>query len=191
MYEFLETIKAKNGEIYNIEYHQKRYGGNKNLIDYINPPKDGLYRCRLTYDDSNINITYHKYKKRTIKSLRLVYCDEILYDKKYTNRYELNELFEQRDDCDDILIVKNNLITDTSIANIAFFKSGVWYTPKIPLLKGITRERFIDESFLKEVDIEVRDLKSFERVALLNAMIDFDIIPSIKIKGDNFVRDFN
>jgi 4-amino-4-deoxychorismate lyase len=192
MLKYLETIKALDGEIFNIDYHQKRYNGSKNLKDFLHPPKDGLYKCSIVYDESdNIDVNYQQYTKREIHSLKLIDDDNISYDKKFANREDINNLFEKRDGCDDILIVKNSLITDTSIANIAFLKKGIWYTPKKPLLKGTTRARLLDEDFLKEVDIRVKDLKEFEKVALLNAMIGFDIISNLKIKGIKFVREFN
>ncbi|MEA1955689.1 MAG: aminotransferase class IV [Campylobacterota bacterium] len=182
MDEYLETIKALNGELYHLKYHEKR-SEIENIESYLNPPKDGLYRCRLVYSDDKIDVTYHRYKKREINSLKLIYDDNISYSKKSTDRAELNNLFIQKDDCDDVLIVKNGLITDTSIANIALYKNGIWFTPKTPLLKGTTRARLLEESFLFEIDIKVENIKEYTKIALLNAMIDFDIIPTLKIKG--------
>ncbi|MDA3907862.1 MAG: aminotransferase class IV family protein [Sulfurimonas sp.] len=188
---YLETIKALDGEIFNISYHQKRYesvlkslGFNnfKNLEEYLKPPIPGLYRCRLIYDEQNINVTYHKYKKREVTSIKLVYDDEIEYSKKSTNRYELDNLFEKREDCDEILIIKNSLVTDTTIANVAFYKDGLWYTPKKPLLQGTTRARLLDEGKIIEKDIAVKDLKNYSKVALMNVMIDFDIIAQYNLK---------
>jgi len=188
---FLETIKAIDGEIFNLSYHQKRYesvlssfgcSDFKNLQNYLNPPLSGLYRCRLIYSLSEIEVTYHKYKKREIKSLKLVYDDSIEYSKKSTSRELLDTLFEKKEDCDDVLIVKNSLVTDTSIANVAFYSLGKWYTPSKPLLKGTTRQRLIDAGRLIELDIKVNDLKSYSKIALLNAMIDFDIITEYNLK---------
>ena len=179
--DFLETIKALDGKLFNLDYHEKR-SGIKNISAYLKAPSKGLYRCRLVYNLDNINVTYHPYKKREIKTLKLVYDNSISYSKKSTDRKDIDRLFKLRDICDDILIVKNSFLTDTSIANIALFKDGIWYTPKSPLLKGITRERFIDNGFLKELDIKVSEIKTFSKIALLNAMIDFDIITNKKIE---------
>lgn len=186
---FFETIKAVNAEIFNLSFHQQRYESVlnhfgikeiQNLSLYLNPPKNGLYRCRLTYDLSKnphkIDVTYHEYKKREINSLKLVYDDEITYDLKSTQRERLDALYDLRESCDDVLIVKNSLITDTTIANIAFYNSKKWLTPALPLLKGTTRERLLRENKIYEANIHVEDLKSFSHVALMNAMIDFDII---------------
>ncbi len=186
---FLETIRVVDGEVYNILYHQKRYESvlkkfniknKKNILEHIDPPKEGIYRCRLLYDISKIphtiNVTYHEYKKRDTGSLKLLYDDNIEYSLKSADRDELEALYEQRGECDDVLIVKNSLITDTTIANIAFYDSGRWVTPAKPLLKGTTRERLLMEKKIFEADIYAEDLNKFSKVALMNAMIDFDII---------------
>ena len=125
-------------------------------------------------------MTYHEYKKREINSLKLVYDDRIDYSLKSTSRDELDALYALRGKCDDILIVKNSLVTDTSIANIAFYDSKKWITPASPLLKGTTRARLLDDGKIFESDVYLDDFKSFSKVALLNAMINFDIITQKK-----------
>jgi 4-amino-4-deoxychorismate lyase len=185
--EFLETIKILDGDIAHLEYHQQRYqsvlkhfnaDGFKQLHKFIKAPKKGLFRCRVLYTPDNIDdifVEYIPYEKREIKTLKIVYDDTIDYRFKSTNREDINRLFMMRGDCDDILIVKEGFITDTSIANIALY-DGIWKTPKHPLLKGTTRQRLLDNGELTEEDIRVEDLASFSKVALLNSMIGFDII---------------
>jgi len=192
---YLETIKAIDGKVLHMPYHQKRYESvlnsagikeYKNLSDFMHPPPHGIYKCSLTYSKLTSHVAevrYNKYEKRNIESLKLVYDDKIEYFQKSTNRDKLDSLFKLKDDCDDVLIVKNSFITDTTIANIAFFDGELWLTPKNPLLKGTTRERFLDEGKIFEADIKVDDIKNYSKVALLNAMIDFDIISDINIKN--------
>ena len=187
MSDFLETIKSVDGEILNIEYHQKRYESVlislgysefKNLAEFLNPPKWGVYKCRVVYNPHAIDVTYDEYKKRDISSFKLVFNNEIEYAQKSLNRESINTLYEKRDGCDEILIIKNLFVTDTSIANIAFYDEsvGMWVTPKKPLLKGTTRQRLLDEGKLIESEIKVNQLRSFSKVALLNAMIGFDVL---------------
>lgn len=179
---YLETIKALDGQLFHLKYHQWRLNSalesqnRYKLEELLKAPKNGLHRCRVVYDDKTFEVEYIPYIKRQIQSLKLVECDTIEYSKKYEDRSLLNNLFSQREQCDDILIVKNGLLCDTSIANIAFFDGQKWLTPKIPLLKGTTRERYLREGFLIEKEIAVEDIKNYKKVALLNAMIDFDII---------------
>lgn len=183
---FLETIKALNGDVFHISYHQARYESVLNhfgvdvvqdLSSLVAPPKNGLYRCRLVYDTNGfVETSYHHYKKREINSLKIVHDDTIEYSMKYANRERLDALFTQRGEGDDVLIIKNSLATDTSIANIAFFDGKRWLTPVLPLLHGTTRKRLLDEGKIFEEEIRIEDLKRFSQVALMNAMIDFDII---------------
>lgn len=178
---YFETIKCDDYEIFNLDFHNARVANaiamNLNLQEYIYPLSSELLRCKLVYDDSGIlEVSYFPYKKREIKSFKLINDDNIEYSKKYLDRSELDKLYAQRESCDEIIIVKNGLVTDTSIANIAILYDGVWITPKIPLLKGTTRARLIKESELIQKDITVDMLLSCEKLALMNAMIDFDEI---------------
>ncbi len=181
----LETIRCEGGQPSFLSYHQdrvdkslKQLGSNRkyDLTSLILPPDNALYRCRIIYDSAALNIAYIPYKKRVVHSLKLIQADDLEYALKYADRVELDHLFAKRGDADDILIVQNNLITDTTIANIAFFDGTQWLTPKHPLLKGTTRSRLLDEKKIFESDIHLNDLDKFTAFALMNAMIDFDII---------------
>ena len=191
MNSFFETIKAVDGIIYNLEYHQRRYENVlkhfgvdkiKSLKDHLSPPENGIYRCRLTYDADNIDVEYVKYSKRKIETLKLVHDDSVYYSLKSTNRQKLDELYDKREGCSDVIIIKNSLLTDTSIANIALYDGKDWITPRSPLLKGTTRQRYLDSKKLIQKDIDVKDIYNFKRISLLNAMIDFDIIAKDNLK---------
>ena len=193
---YLETIKSLDGEIYHLEYHQQRLeevleslGQTTihSLKEHLKPPKSGLYRCRVLYDEKEIHVSYYPYEKRLVESLKLLYDDTLEYSKKYANRDALNKLFMLRGNCDDILVVQNGLITDTSIANIALYDGLNWCTPKKPLLKGTTRTRLLESGQLIEKDIRVDALQNYSKVALMNAMLDFDIIAIENIRN-LFVR---
>lgn len=183
---YFETIKCDDMEVFNIEYHQQRIsntiGKNINLLEYIYPPNSKLLKCKIIYtQDDIVDVIFDTYKKKEIKSLKIIHDDKINYKYKYEYRDELNTLSKQKDNADDIIIVKNGLITDTTIANIAIFINNQWFTPKQPLLLGTTRQRYIDNGKLKEKDITIDDFQKAEQIALLNAMIDFDILEDIKI----------
>ncbi|WP_187647882.1 aminotransferase class IV family protein [Nitrosophilus labii] len=179
---FFETIKIEDGKVFHIDYHNKRL--NKTITDnfglkkdiklqnFIESPPSGLYRCKIIYDRDILQISYYPYKIREIKKLKLIKSD-IDYSYKYLDRNDIDTLFEKRGEADDVLIVKEGYITDTSIANIAFFDGKKWLTPKKPLLKGTTRERLLKEQKVFLADIKVKDLKKFEKFALMNAMIGF------------------
>jgi len=191
--EFLETIRILDAQAMNLSYHQKRYEsvlkhfGIKKfrcLEELMDPPKEGLYRSRVVYSPQHIDlidVEYVKYHKKKIRTLKIIVDEEIDYTFKSTNRSALDALYAKKEEAEDILIIKDGYITDTSIANIAFY-DGVWKTPQHPLLKGTTRQRYLDQGKLFVENIRVDEIKNFSKVALLNAMIDFDIIADENIK---------
>ncbi|MBF7071262.1 aminotransferase class IV family protein [Aliarcobacter butzleri] len=186
---YFETIKCEDFEVFNLDYHQKRVantiGLNINLQEYINPISEELLRCKLIYDENGVvDVLYFPYKKREIKSFKIIFDNEIEYSKKYLNRAKLDELYEKRDDCDEVIIIKNEVVTDTTIANIAIFYENSWITSKNCLLGGTTRARLLEEKKLFEKDITLDMLKNASKVALMNAMIGFDEIKDFKIKEE-------
>ena len=191
MSQFFETIKVQNQTIYNLKYHQKRLNytieqnfgikTNINLKDFITPPKDNkLYRCKVIYDKEVKSVDFYPYTPKNIKSFKIIYSD-IKYPFKNVDRSSIDKLFSKRDGLDDILIVsKDGLIKDTSIANIAIKKDGVWFTPKNPLLKGTMREKLIKEKILFLKDLTIKDIENIDSFAIINAMIEFKEIKNAK-----------
>ena len=179
---FLETLRAENGYVAHISYHQARVNrsleeiGASALYDLaalIAPPSDEIYRCRFLYSSERYEVTFHPYTPRAISSLKILHADTLDYHLKYSDRAALDNLFLQRSECDDVLIVKNGFITDTTIANIALLINGRWVTPSTPLLEGTTRARLIDEGFLAPVPLTPYDISKASKIALMNAMIGF------------------
>jgi 4-amino-4-deoxychorismate lyase len=185
---FFETIKCEDYEIFNLDFHKKRIantvGLNINLEEYIYPPNAKLIKCKLIYDECGVtDVLYDVYVKKDVTSFQLVYDDNIKYNKKALLRDDLDALSEKREKSDEIIIVKNNLITDTSIANIAIYLDEEWITPKVALLEGTTRARYVENNMLKLKDITLEMLKNCTKFATLNAMIGFNIIEDFKIEG--------
>lgn len=187
MQEYFETIKCEDFEIFNLSYHEKRVaktiGLNLNLQEYIYPPSHDFLRCKLIYDDSGVlDVQFFPYVKRKIRSFKIIFDDEIEYSKKYLNREKLDELLKKREDCDEIIIIKNGIVTDTTIANIAVFYENQWFISKESLLEGTTKQRLIEEQKLILKDISLQMLQNASKIALLNAMIDFDILENYSFK---------
>ena len=87
----------------------------------------------------------------------------------------MDKLYKNKGEFDEIISIKNGIGRDTSIANIAIFYENSWITSKNCLLQGTTRNRLIEEKFLIEKNISVSMLKNASKIALMNAMIGFDI----------------
>ena len=176
---YFETIKCIDKKALYLDYHLKRVfntiGKKLDFDSFINPPDNKLYRCKVIYTKDGIeDINYFEYKKKDINSCKIVHKDDLQYNYKYLDRSSINSLLDKN--FDEIIIVKDDLVTDTSIANIAVYYENKWLTPKRPLLYGTTRQRYIDNGILKEADITVDMIQNSKQIAFLNAMIDFDII---------------
>ena len=100
-------------------------------------------------------------------------AQSFLFTYKSTNREELNSLYAQRETADDILVVRNGYLTDTSISNIALYDGNTWFTPSCPLLKGTKRAELLDKHLIQEKEILHTQLGSYFRIMLFNAMIDW------------------
>lgn len=194
MCQLVESLKLKNGIIQNMEYHQSRMNRSVDelfpdaekidLAKAISIPencKSGLFKVRVLYGRSVGKIEIETYTFRIIQSLKVVHHESVDYHLKFTDRKILQELFAQRGNCDDIIIVKNGLVSDSLAANSVFFDGEKWFTPTTPLLKGTKRQFLIDEGIIFERVIREEDIPGFQKVGLINAMIDFDEMPVIPI----------
>jgi 4-amino-4-deoxychorismate lyase len=183
----LESIKLKDGEFYNLSYHEHRMNrslrmlcGNEDYVDlesllsHVDKPSTGLFKCRISYDEVSREIEFHPYQAKSIQRLRVVEHDRVNYEFKYVDRKQLDRLFELRKDCDDILIIKRGFVTDSSYANIVFKRGAHWYTPWSALLKGTQRQKLLEENRIEEEDIRAEDISSFSSFKLINAMLEFD-----------------
>ena len=137
-------------------------------------PETGLYKCRIIYAGEIEKTEFIPYQLPVIHSLKMVTGNDIDYSFKYLNRKPLEELYGQKGECDDILIVKNGLVTDTYFANILFFNGTKWVTPAHPLLKGTQRQYLLETNRIIMADIRPSDLKHFQKARLANAMIRFE-----------------
>jgi len=152
------------------------------LEKHIAPPySQGVYRCRVLYGQDIEQIEYSPYTPKAIHSLKII-SSSIEYHYKYADRKELDDLLKAHPHADEIIIEQGGLITDTTIANLAFFKDGQWYTPRSPLLEGTMRAKFLDNGLLIPKDIRKEEVDNYTHVALINAMIGFRILNSVTIQ---------
>jgi 4-amino-4-deoxychorismate lyase len=189
----IETIRVENGSLCNINYHNNRLNNSRRVLfdslediildKIVIPPQfsEGIYKCRVTYNKEIRKIEFEPYSMRAINSLKLVNADNIEYTYKYKNRETINRLSELRQDCDDILMVKNGYITDTSYANIVFTKGEELFTPNTPLLAGTRREYYLQKGIIKTTKITPTDLHNYSNARIINAMISLENSPIIDI----------
>jgi len=204
MCRLLEAIRYENGRFDHLKYHRQRMSyARKMLFGLGDEPdlpgtllkaekeqfpgkKHGIFKCRVVYDSQIREIRFLPYVLPVIRSLRLVRCDDLDYSLKYEDRSRLNLLFGQRGGADDILIVKNGWITDTSFCNVLFFNGKQWLTPEHPLLKGTQRAALLEMERIGTARISPGDLKLFSGIRLINAMIRFEDKLDIPMENVNW-----
>lgn len=184
----LETICVRNRQLQNLWAHNERYNRTRQALwqktdalrleNQVVVPgwllPDRIYKCRVTYGPTIENVEFEEYHVRPVHRLMLVEADGLDYRYKYANRQPINDLVAQRGSADDVLMVRNGLLTDTSYANIALFDGRRWYTPAQPLLEGTQRARLLREGVLHPIDIRPAELQNYTSVRLINAMLGWE-----------------
>jgi 4-amino-4-deoxychorismate lyase len=179
-----ESIRLFNGEFENLPYHQTRMDharqdflglpdtlSLRNFLSKQEKPTSGLFKCRVEYGQQINQVEFVPYHLKEIKTLKLVEGGSIDYRFKLSDRSAINALFNLRENCDDVLIVKNGLVTDSSYCNMVFRKGNSWITPSTPLLKGTMRQKLLDEGKIVEEEIRVDQILVFDAFKLINAMV--------------------
>lgn len=195
----VESLKLKDGVLYNLEYHQERlnYSLNElfphsNAIDLAGEiiiPEEchkGIFKVRVSYGPTVDKVEIEPYAFRMIQNLKVVHHNSIDYHLKYSERRILQELFTERGEDDDIIIIKNGSVTDSFAANLLFFDGKTWFTSTTPLLKGTKRQLLLDKGLILEKEIREQDIPDYRQVGLVNAMIDMEEMPVVDIKRIRF-----
>lgn len=180
---FIESIKIKDGEFCNLSLHLDRMQKsvkevlNKTIrfdLSVLQIPMElcsGIVKCRLLYDEEIHTVEFQPYRFKQINHMRVIWNDEIDYSYKRTDRYLIEQMVQQAE-ADEILIVKNGLLTDTSISNIVLEDDTGLYTPSSYLLAGTKRCFLLKQRVISEKEISIESLSDFHTLHLINAMID-------------------
>ncbi len=180
MCQFIESIAYKDGVLLNLDHHQKRvdrtldhhYINSKiNLSEIKLPLKSGLHKCRIVYNRNIKEIVLTPYFFKKIKSIKLVSAN-INYQFKYANRQLFKHLVEKNSNYDEVIIVKQGKITDSSYANVCLFDGSDWFTPEKPLLEGTKSALLLSSKIIQKKAIKAKDLKQYKKISLINAMLD-------------------
>jgi 4-amino-4-deoxychorismate lyase len=206
MSQFIESIKIEDKKIFLLDLHQKRvddtfaHFGKESSINLaeifknLDHDEDGLYKLRISYDlNKNFRTQLIPYAISEINNFQLVVNNVYDYSFKFEDRKELEKMLQQARS-GEIIIVKNNHITDTSFSNILFKKGKDWFTPSTYLLNGVQRQHLLQKNKIKEAEITMQNVSEYSHFQLINAMNDFDdmfIYPIARItnlpgnSGDN------
>jgi 4-amino-4-deoxychorismate lyase len=191
----IESLKIFNRQVFNIEYHNERmnrsrsalFGANDhiNLKNYIILPSNmnnGLFKCRVIYSQEVKSVDFSEYNLKNIHTLTLIFNESINYSFKYEDRGEIDNMMSGVD-TDDIIIIKNGFVTDSSAANLIFFDGKRWITPTTYLLAGTMRKYLLDKGIIDEGVIKATDIKNFIGVKLINAIRGIDDSEIIKVQN--------
>ncbi len=195
---FIESIKVEDQKTYLLDLHQKRvnetfsFFGKEGSIDLskifkkLDHDEDGLFKLKIIYDlDKKVRTQMIPYAIPEIESFQLVENNTYDYSFKFEDRKEF-ERMKMKAKAPEIIIVKNNHITDTSFSNLIFLKGKDWFTPSTFLLNGVQRQYLLSKKKIKETEITPQNLKEFSHFQIINAMNDFDenfIYPISKISN--------
>jgi 4-amino-4-deoxychorismate lyase len=191
----IETIRVENGRLQNVSFHNERFNRSRKELFGIRKEIDlesnieiplsfstGRQKCRIVYSTKIISIAFEEYIIKIPKTLQMVEDDTIEYAYKFQDRKHIEKL-KLNCKTDDILIIKNGFIKDTSYANIVFWDGEKWFTPSSPLLQGTMRSKLLLENTIHQEELRKSDIKLFKSARVINAMIGFEESPSIEIKN--------
>jgi len=184
MCRLLETIRVSGGRLENLHLHAARAkAARKELLGLdddigltdIPVPENitgGIYKCRVTYKEKIEKVEFIPYIIKRPEKIRLVVDDDLEYRYKFADRSRFDALKALHAGCDEIIIVKNGLLTDTTYSNIALIDGSRWLTPATPLLNGIRRQLLLQQGKITEALITPNDLQRFSKVSFINALLD-------------------
>jgi len=193
---FFETIRVDDGKISNFDLHVKRssatihhhYGVlyeipfEQLLEEHFlkeQPQKEyslhnGIFKFRVVYSNRVLKHTLTPYSPQPLNTLKVVECKDIEYDYKYENRSRIESIRSLRGGCDDILIIKDGFVTDTSYGNVLFKlkRDNNLYTPTTFLLNGTKRQFMLSKGIIFERELRIENLNECESFYMINAMVE-------------------
>ena len=187
MFQFIESICCVNGQLRHLELHQNRFEQTRvihfpdapfiSLAEAIKLPSDlgnDKFKVRVVYGKEIESVEFIPYQIKPIYAIKLHEIDrEITYFYKFADRWFF-DLYLKETQCDDLVLVKANYISDATYANLIFFNGIEWHTPTTYLLPGVMRQHLLNEGKIKEKNIKVSDLENYYSFKRINAMMDFD-----------------
>ncbi len=186
----LETIRVEHGRPWRLELHYERmlrsarelrfsappWGAFRGAVDRVLEerilPDPARYKVRLVYREKIVRVEAHRYTIPRPVSAVVVEAGELSYSHKLADREALNALQATVGPCAVVIFARDALLTDCLYANLLVDDGRQWLTPRYPLLHGVMRSELLDAGRVQAADIPAAELQRFERISLINAMID-------------------
>lgn len=203
----LETIRITDGSVRLLPLHLDRMRRSCMELFGSAPPdpepslntlpaefSQGTVKCRITYSTCIHSVEFRHYTPRRIQKLRTVIDDAAEYHIKHADRSRLDALGARKEDADEILIVRNGLLTDTTFSNIICICRDKLITPARPLLEGVMRRKLIENGTVVEADISPDMLTDGNKagitgIMLINAMLPPGSTPVISLSDITVTPD--
>lgn len=193
MFQFIESIRIKDGCVEQLGFHQSRVNKTflnfgkvssiqlKEIIKADSLNTNGVVKCRIKYDlDQVIEITYSEYEIKKIETVSLAELDGRKYDYKFADRRWITDML-LKSGTDEIIMTDQDIIKDASYANLAFFDGERWYTPESPLLEGTQRAFLLATKKIHPKEISFYDLHKYQQIKFINAMMTWDESPILSM----------
>lgn len=184
MSQFIESIKIENGKVFLLNFHQKRVNetfahfGKKNSLDLFKIlektvlNENGLFKMRIIYDlDGKYETELIPYHFKKLNTFELVENNTLDYSFKFEDRKVFAQM-KSTSESEEIIIVKNNFITDSSYSNLLFLKDKQWFTPHTYLLNGVQRQHLLSMKKIEETEISLKNIQEFSHFQIINALND-------------------
>jgi 4-amino-4-deoxychorismate lyase len=142
-----------------------------------------MYRARIIYEEQINSIELLPYQEKKIASLKIIKAGEFDYGFKWADRSYFEHTLTENNEVDEVIFELDGKIQDCTIANLAFLKDGIWYTPKNPMHWGTTRARLIDENKIQETDILVDELPTYTHICLINVFRELSLAKSLSVSA--------
>jgi 4-amino-4-deoxychorismate lyase len=189
MFQFFESIKMLNGQMYLLDLHSARLNKTRKLffenikdIDLANEltipceMKLGLFKVKVVYAKYLESVRMDEYTIKSHHKVKLLEKPGLEYHHKFLERKFLEGDLQNLSEMDDIIFLKNGILTDATYSNVALFDGKNWITPKDCLLEGVKRKALLVSGKIIEKRIGEVDLPDFQKIAFINAMRDFEKI---------------
>lgn len=186
---FIESVRISKGRMMLAPFHERRmfdtcmeaYGEFRlpplSAIDMPDWCHAGEVKMRIVYGRNIENVSFVRYERRVVGSLKVVEAGaEMDYHLKYADRSCIERLYGMRGHCDDILIVRNGRICDTSYTNVIMTDGKRRFVPSTCLLPGVMRSWLISTGKVMVDDFDVSSLMpdnkwGFTHIIMINAMM--------------------
>lgn len=186
-----ETIKTVNGSPIALGRHMRRALESALELGIPMPPEEFIReqilqileenphevgRLRICFGNELFHISHNAYSEQT-EPARLNFYSQTVIGAihklfPYDYRFALIEAANEEGYHDSVLFNEKNEITETAVANLAFYIRGEWVTPPITsgILPGVVRAIAIEECGVRVRPIHVSEIPEVESGFMLSSL---------------------